>query len=401
MTLVAGMHFMIIARRQKYALFSAYLMILLTYILVLYATFLTRSGVLADTSAHSFGENGMTAQLLVFLLVFLVMMVVLIVFNFKKFNTTRKDVMASREFWMFLGSLILFLSAFQIIFTTSIPVVNSVLGTNFAPPTDAVGFYNRWQTPFALLIAAFIAITQFLNYQTNKPMHVIRKMAVPLFTAVIVCLFMVITGIVTRIDLTLLVFFILFGLLSALYNMIFTASRPVNIPAVITHAGFILFMLGVVITFSNSQVISSNTSRYDLGDNRSNEENLVLMRNDTLYMNGYYVSYVSDRKEGNTTHYRVDFLRKQGGRYTHAFSLHPSVNVHPRMGAVYNPDTRRFPDRDFYTYIAIVSKEPDYIVIKTIMNPYINVLWIGSLVMLAGFTYAFLRRARNRWVAAK
>jgi len=67
------------------------------------------------------------------------------------------------------------------------------------------------------------------------------------------------------------------------------------------------------------------------------------------------------------------------------------------MGAVYNPDTRHFLNRDYYAYIANVSKEPDYIVVKAIMNPYINILWLGSVVMIVGFGIAFIRRARNRW----
>lgn len=68
------------------------------------------------------------------------------------------------------------------------------------------------------------------------------------------------------------------------------------------------------------------------------------------------------------------------------------------MGAVYNPDTRHFISRDYYTYISAVSKDPDYIVIKTIMNPNINVLWIGCIAMIVGFSVALYRRARRLWV---
>ena len=135
----------------------------------------------------------------------------------------------------------------------------------------------------------------------------------------------------------------------------------------------------------------------DLGDFQANAENLVLTRNDTLYMNGFYVSYVSNKVEGNTTVYKVDFLIREGGKFRREFTLNPSVNVHPRMGAVYNPDTRHLISRDYYTYIATVSKDPDYIVIKAIMNPYINILWLGSIVLIVGFAIAFFRRARHRW----
>ncbi len=397
MTLVAGLHFMLIARRQNYALLASYILITLSYVLVLYASFLTRSGVLADTSAHSFGDNGMTMQLLVYLLVFFTMMIGMIAVNFKRFHAAKEDILLSREFWMFIGAIILVLAAFQIIFTTSIPVFNSLFHTDIAPPVDQVGFYNRWQMPYALLIAGFIAFSQFLTYSSNEPGQFLKKLFIPLLASIILCIPLVVTGVVTRMNFILLVVFTLFALLSSIYNMVFQVTKPRNIGAIITHIGFVIFVLGAVVTFSNSKVISTNTSQFDLGDQKSNAENLVLMRSDTLLMGGYYISYVSNKQSGNTTIYRVDFLTKEKGSFKLAFSLHPSVNIHPRMGAVYNPDTKHFPGSDYYTYIANVSKEPDYIVIRAIQNPYINILWIGSVVMIAGFAIAFTRRARKRW----
>ncbi|MEI7499703.1 MAG: cytochrome c biogenesis protein CcsA [Bacteroidota bacterium] len=398
MTLVAGLHFMLIARRQNFALFAAYLLTTLSYVLVLYASFLTRSGVLADTSAHSFGDSGMTLQLLIFLLTFFGIMIVMIALHARKFHEIRKDLLLSREFWMFIGSIILVLAAFQIIFTTSIPVFNSLFQTNIAPPVDRVGFYNRWQMPYALLIAGFIAFSQFLNYNDNDPGRFIRKLLVPLVISIALWIAVLVTGIVSQLNFSLLIFFVLFALIASINSMLFHTTKRRNIGAIITHIGFVIFVLGSVITFSNSRVISSNTSQFDLGDRESNAENLVLMRNDTLYMNDYYVSYIRNRVEGNTTIYQVDFIKKEKGKFKKDFTLYPSVNIHPRMGAVYNPDTRHFLGRDFYTYIASVSKDPDYIVIKAIMNPYINILWLGSVILIAGFSFAFVRRIRHRWL---
>jgi cytochrome c-type biogenesis protein CcmF len=398
MTLVAGLHFMLISRRQNFAMLAAYILITLSYVLVLYASFLTRSGVLADTSAHSFGDNGMTMQLLVYLLVFFVTMVVAITANFKKFHTAKQDILLSREFWMFIGSIIMVLAAFQIIFTTSIPVFNNLFHLDVAPPVDRVGFYNRWQMPYALLIAGFIAFSQFLTYSTNDAGQFLKKMMIPLIGSIVLCIPLVIAGVITQMNYILVVVFTLFALLSSLYNMIVLATKPRNIGAIITHIGFVVFVLGTILTFSNSKVISTNTSAFDLGDSQANSENLVLMRNDTLFMNGFYISYVNNRAEGNTTVYQVDFLTKKNGKFNNEFTLYPSVNIHPKMGAVYNPDTKHFFGRDYYTYISSVSKEPDYIVIKAILNPYINVLWLGSVVIIAGLGIAFYRRARKRWL---
>ena len=113
-------------------------------------------------------------------------------------------------------------------------------------------------------------------------------------------------------------------------------------------------------------------------------------------MNGFYVTYSSKFVRGSTTGYQVDFLKRNRMKFEKEFTLYPSVNVHPRMGAVYNPDTKHFLSRDYYTYISQANAEPDFIVIKAIMNPYINILWAGAIIMIAGFSWAFWRRIRRK-----
>ena len=394
MTLVAGLHFLIIARKQHYALLTAYLFIAISYVLVLYASFLTRSGVLGDTSAHAFGDNGMTVQLLVYLLVFLAIMVVMISLNATKFSEKKREILLSKEFWMFIGALMIVLAAFQVLFTTSIPVVNSLLGTHIAPPTDRIGFYNRWQIPYALLIAAFIAFSQNLNYEQNQPKEFFRKLLIPAALSIGLLIPFILFRMVGELNHILLLYFVLFAIVSSLFNLIFQTSKPINIGAIITHIGFALFVMGTLLTFSNSRIISINNSGYDLGNAKENEESLLLRRNDTVYMNGYYGAYSNNFSQGNTTEYQVDFMKRDKMRFVKEFTLYPTVNVHPRMGAVYNPDTRHFLTRDYYTYISHANREPDFIVIKAIMNPYINILWAGAVLMISGFAYAFWRRVR-------
>jgi cytochrome c-type biogenesis protein CcmF len=274
-----------------------------------------------------------------------------------------------------------------------------VFNTDIAPPTDVIGFYNRWQMPYAMLIAGFIAFSQFLGYNDNGAGVFLRRIWLPLLVSLALTVPFAIWGVVGHLNMLVFVFFILFAIISSVQNMLFQTVKPRNWAAIITHIGFAFFLLGTVLTFSNSKVISSNTSKYDLGDEQLNKENLMLVRNDTVYMSGYYVAYVNDRKEGNTTVYQVEFMKYRNGKYIKEFTLHPSVNIHPRMGAVYNPDTRHFLGRDYYSYIATVGPENQYIVIKAILNPYINVLWFGSVVMVSGFVYAFWRRARRRWIS--
>jgi cytochrome c-type biogenesis protein CcmF len=38
----------------------------------------------------------------------------------------------------------------------------------------------------------------------------------------------------------------------------------------------------------------------------------------------------------------------------------------------------------------------EFIVLKAIIFPYINILWTGSILMLLGFVISFIRRVRKK-----
>ncbi|HET7117637.1 MAG TPA: cytochrome c biogenesis protein CcsA, partial [Hanamia sp.] len=132
--LVAGLHCMAIYNSTKNALRASYLFVILAYLFILYSTFLTRTGILGDTSVHSFTEAGMSMNVLIGIFVVAISLPVLFLFfkNYKNIPAIQKEEdMSSREFWMFIGALILFLSALFIISITSLPVYNKILGTHY------------------------------------------------------------------------------------------------------------------------------------------------------------------------------------------------------------------------------------------------------------------------------
>ena len=121
--LVGGIHTLLAYKKTGHSLRSTFLFFLLSFILVLYSTFLTRSGILGNSSVHAFTDLGMSGQLVFYLLGLTIPAIVLLAMNWKKIPAPEKEeAMASREFWIFVGAGILFISAFQIILYTSIPV---------------------------------------------------------------------------------------------------------------------------------------------------------------------------------------------------------------------------------------------------------------------------------------
>jgi len=71
LTLIAGVHVLIVYKNTGHSYFTAAFLVIISFILVLYASFLTRSGILGNTSVHAFTDLGMSWQLLVFLFAFI------------------------------------------------------------------------------------------------------------------------------------------------------------------------------------------------------------------------------------------------------------------------------------------------------------------------------------------
>jgi len=355
--LVASLHLLLIAAKRFNSYGTAYLFTFLGWIFVLYATYLTRSGVLGETSVHAFGNSGLALQMLIFNGLFLVVPFILLFIRRKDFPHKDGDEVLSREFWMLIGSVIVVLSAFQIILTTSIPVLNKVLGTTIAPPVDNVNFYNTWQLPFALLVALLIAISQYLTYGKNELRAYARKMLISFGISVVIAILIAIGDGITRMDHIALLIFSVFAAYISIHFIVNFIRKTTNLGSAITHSGFAIFILGVLLAFSNSQVISRNTSGMDLGKEEDNAENLVLMKGISQPMGKYLVTYSDSEVKGRETFYKVDFVKKEDfGSGKIAFTIHPSVNRNTRMGNVYNPDTKHFIDKDIYTYISFAQQ---------------------------------------------
>lgn len=360
LVILAGMHMMILNRKRNHSYGLSFIFIVMGYILVIYASYLTRSGVLGETSAHAFGNNGLAAQMVVIMLLTLLVSLALYFKNFKKFPKMGGDDIFSREFWMFVGSIVLILSAFQILISTSIPVINMIFGTEMAPPLDRVAFYNKWQLPFAILVALTMGVSLLLRYGKNDVNEFLKRLIIPLGTSVLLFIGGIFVFDISDIGMLILLFSINFAITCSVDYLFRNKLDSYNFSNSISHLGFGIMFLGVLVAFSTSEVISTNTSRYDLGDQEMNRENQLLIRNDVKELGDYFVKYTDLRREKNHLFYTLEFMTKdENGNLQKEFDLHPSINVNARMGNVYDPDTYHGFSKDVFTYISYADIPAD------------------------------------------
>jgi cytochrome c-type biogenesis protein CcmF len=390
--LVGAAHLVLINTKNQSSLFTAFFLCMGSFLLVLYSTFLTRSGVLGDTSVHSFTDNGMTGQLLLYLLSFLAMAVALLIRNsmervlycafaatcivlmiavkepvfclivllagstlwliraYQKYfpKPEKEENLWSREFWIFVGSLVLMLAAGQVSLSTSIPVFNLLLkpfsGTftslynttgwqwlsdlasaRIAPPSDAITHYNKWQIPFAFLVALLIAVGQYFSYRNTDLRTFGRKIMVSFVISILVTtgLFFAFEFEWKKISLLLLLFSSVFAVVAnAMYFIGVLKGKIRFAGSSVAHVGFGLILLGALISTGKSEKISANQTTFDITTLNSkdskfdNNEDMLLFRGDTTALGDYFVSYAGKNLEGVNQFYRINYFGQAPNQYT-------------------------------------------------------------------------------------
>ena len=133
------------------------------FLLVIYGTFLTRSGVLADFSVHSFVDLGANAVLISFVVLYLLL--TLFMFIFSRGHEISGQPMnynpLSRDFILFVGMILLVALGVVVLFWSSLPFITQYVTDN--PAAAEVSTYNTFAFPFAILISLFVTVSPFIK----------------------------------------------------------------------------------------------------------------------------------------------------------------------------------------------------------------------------------------------
>lgn len=368
--LIAGIHTNLVANATGQSIRSTYVFYLLSFVLIVYSTFLTRSGVLGDTSVHAFTEMGLETQLVLFNVFFLLLGAVLLGVRYNSVPTPKKEeATASKEFWMFIGSLVLLFSAALITASTSLPVYNKIMAY-FDPNyigrviTDPIPHYNKYQIWIAVFIGLLSGVAQYLRYKERNFSKYAPKFL--LHSGIALGVSGVLTYLTSLwIDLqawqySTMLFFGWYTVVSNLdYLFSFAKSNLKMAGSVVAHGGFGLMIVGILASGLNQEVISNNPFVMEgLIEGASEEQmrkNVLLFKNSPLIMDDYRVTYVEDTVEQFTRTFTVNYQKLDStGQVVEEFNLYPNILYDKSFTkiAASNPSTKRYLERDIFTHIA-------------------------------------------------
>jgi cytochrome c-type biogenesis protein CcmF len=327
---VAGTHTMLIQKETGGYKKTNLILSILAFLLVLYSTFLTRSGILGDSSVHSFVDPGAEVYiaLVTFILSFILISVVAIVIRLKhlKSTTPEQNEFFTKNTFLFIGSLVLCASALIITAGTSMPILSKA--------SIDTSFYNTWNLPIAIILLIIIGLSAFMEWKKTDKEKFLVNIIQPFLYSLIVTIILTVVE-VKNLPMIILSFASLFAFFINLIMLVrIIKTRKAAFGGTLAHIGLALFFLGVI-----------GSAKY------SKEVNLSLELNKPMDAFGYKFTYVgttpfmdANNKTDTMFHFNVKVEKDNREMTMKPVMFYSKFS----QGIMKNPDIANFVTKDLY-----------------------------------------------------
>ena len=364
-------------------------LIILTFSLVIFGTFLTRSGVMS--SVHSFTASSLGPLFLGFVFFLLASSFALLAWRYSSLKSDSKiQSISSRESGFVFNNVLFVVLCFAVFWGTMFPVLTeAVQGTKITvgPP-----FFNQIVTPIALGLLLLTGVGPMLVWRKTSRSSFFRNFPVPVFIGLVTAIILIIMGysgsIVMTVSLSGFVataIFLEFGrgmnirrkklgesYASALMKMI--SRNRSRYGGYIAHIGIVVMFLGFA------------------GKVFDQEAEWGLRKGEEGHLAGYRFSLVQLSEAERPNHYawiaEINVENSEGQKVT---TLYPEKRVYFHNNP--NPD-RRQPHseldihstlrRDIYSVFSAVDTESGTAFMKIMINPLVRLVWIGGMILVFG-----------------
>jgi len=338
LTLLALIHGFLVQKAKGSLVRTNIFFALISFLLVLYATFLTRSGVLADFSVHSFENLGIGNHIIGAMVVSLVLAFGLFITRFRDFHSPKVDISTlNREVTLVLSLFALSAAAAFIFVGMSSPILTGLFGK--ASQVDTT-FYNKVNLPVAIGIALLLAVTPFLGWTEEKNLGFVKRLSMPVALTLLALAIAYVGGVTTPM-LMLFVGSAAFGLIS---NVIIAfrqyRSGWTHLGGPVAHIGIGLLLIGII-----------GSGKFD------QTSQVILVPNQPQDIYGYHLTFkgiddtkgikqrvlieVSDGKSSYMAQPRLYF-----SEYNQSVMREPDIKVYPLSDLYLSPMDLKMPEHE-------------------------------------------------------
>ena len=205
LTGTAFLHSIIIQEKKNMLRLWNMILIMLTFILTIFGTFLTRSGVMS--SVHSFTQSPLGPFFLSFVFFLLFICTYLIIKNFSNLKSEKRiESLTSRESGFLFNNVIFVTLCFAVFWGTIFPVITeAVQGTKI---TVGAPFFNQVTIPIGLFLLFLTGVGPLLAWRKTSKQNLKNNFTVPILLSLFCSMLFFIIGLrgYVVISLTLSVF---------------------------------------------------------------------------------------------------------------------------------------------------------------------------------------------------
>lgn len=320
---VALIHTMVVQKKTGKLARTNFVLAILTFVFVVYSTFLTRSGILGEASVHSFVDPGTVIYSLL-----VVWILSIIGFGFFMLYRRWKELKSlaeglgtiTRESLLTIGALALSVSALIILFGTSLPIVSKTV----VEPS----FYDATNFPIAIIIGLLIGLSLLVQYRMESGKGLFQRALFALIISAVLLASLVVIGL-HDISMAGLAYASLFALVvGARHAYRIGKDQPILIGGALAHIGIAMLFLAIIGSGFYGQKVTAS-----------------LPIQETKEVLGYQVTYkgaqpTPDRK------WQFNILVEKG---SDVFTLAPIMYQSDYNNSLMRiPDYSTFLTRDFY-----------------------------------------------------
>jgi cytochrome c-type biogenesis protein CcmF len=179
-TATAFLHSVMVQERRGMLRIWNVSLVVVTFFLTLFGTFMTRSGIVS--SVHAFGEDPELARMFtVFMVGMLAVSFGFIIYRLPLLRSRNElDSWVSREAAFLLNNWILLFSAFFVLFATMFPTLSEAITKQritVGPP-----FFNQWMVPIGLILLLLTGVGPLLAWRKSTILNLRDQFLIPVLS---------------------------------------------------------------------------------------------------------------------------------------------------------------------------------------------------------------------------
>ncbi|MFQ6618655.1 MAG: heme lyase CcmF/NrfE family subunit, partial [Fidelibacterota bacterium] len=388
LTGTAFLHSIMIQERRGMLKVWNMILIITTFLLTIFGTFLTRSGVLS--SVHSFAESNLGPLFVGFIILTAFVSITILISRLDSLKSeTQLHAVLSRESTFLFNNLILVGSAFSVFWGTIFPLISEAVRgvkVTVGPP-----FFNQINIPIGLTLLLLTGICPLIAWRKATFTNFRKNFLYPLTMGVVSGAILFVLGIrsiypLLSFSIAIFVFSTIIlefikgslarrrvsgeSLIRALINLINKNKRRYG--GYIIHLGIILIFVGIT------------------GSAFNTEKQVFLKDGENTTIKDYELTYKEFKMESDPEKFSAAAVLsvKKKGKYLG--DLQPEKRFHRNQEQPHTEVAIRSTlKEDLYIILAGYDKDKN-VSLKIFVNPLVQLLWLGTTVIVIGTIIAVL-----------